>query len=91
MLFIVNKNSIAKQKLSSLETDLVESFEALVSVARRVLREEHQDNLHESNVNEDVKGTLRWLYINISYSSRTGNTSKSIASSSKHLLRPSDR
>ena len=59
MLFIVSKNSIAKQKLSSLETDLAESFEALVSVARRVLREEHQDNLHESNVNEDGKGTLR--------------------------------
>ena len=59
MLFIVSKNSIAKQKLSSLETDLAESFEALVSVARRVLREEHQDNLHESNVNEYVKGTLR--------------------------------
>lgn len=59
MVLVVSKNSIAKQKLSSLETDVVESFEALESVARRVLKEEHQDNLHESNVNEDVKGTLR--------------------------------
>ena len=91
MVLVVSKNSIAKQKLSSLETDVVESFEALESVARRVLKEEHQDNLHESNVNEDVKGTLRWLYINIFYSSRTGNTSKIIATSSKHLLRPSGR
>ena len=59
MVLVVSKNSIAKQKLSSLETDVVESFEALESVARRVLKEEHQDNLHESNVNEDVKVTLR--------------------------------
>lgn len=59
MVLVVSKNSIAKQKLSSLETDVVESFEVLESVARRVLKEEHQDNLHESNVDEDVKGTLR--------------------------------
>lgn len=72
MLFIVNKNSIAKQKLSSLETDLVESFEALVSVARRVLREEDQDNVHESNANENLKETLKQLYPIISYSNRDG-------------------
>ena len=43
---------------SSSETDLVESLKTLVTVASRV-REEKQDNLHESSVNENVKGTLK--------------------------------
>ena len=86
-LFIVNKNSIAKQNRSSSETDSVEFPKSLVSVARRVLRKENQDNVHESNANENVKVTFKQLYPSISYRSRAGSTSKSKVASRKHSLR----
>ena len=37
----------------------MKSLESLVSVARRVLRKENQNNVHESDANENVKGTLK--------------------------------
>ena len=37
----------------------MESLESLVAVARRVLRKENQNNVHESDANENVKGTLK--------------------------------
>ena len=90
MLFIVNKNSIAKQNKTPLETDIVEFFMSLVSVAGRFLREENQDNAHESNANVNVnKGSLSQLYLSISYNSRAGSTSKSKVPGSKHSLRSS--
>lgn len=51
---------------------MAEFLESLVSVARRVLREEDQDNVHESNANENLKETLEQLYPIISYSNRDG-------------------
>ena len=62
----------------------MESLKSLVSVARRVLKEENQDNAHESDANENVKGTLKRLYLSISYNSRVSSTSKSKVLSSKH-------
>lgn len=72
------------------ETDLVESLKSLVSVTRGVLREENGDNVHESDANEDVEGTLKRLYLGIPYSGRTDSTSKSRVPSSKLSLIPSD-
>lgn len=37
----------------------MESLESLVSVARRVLRKENQNNVNESDANENVEGTLK--------------------------------
>lgn len=34
---------------------MAEFLESLVSVARRVVREEDQDNIYESNANENLK------------------------------------
>ena len=39
----------------TLETDLVGSLKTLVFIARRVLREENQDNLNERDVKENVE------------------------------------
>ena len=36
-----------------------------MSVSSRVLIEESQDNVHESDTNENVKGTLKWLYLKV--------------------------
>ena len=71
-LFTVNKNNATIQSRSTSETDMAEFLESLVSVARRVLREEDQDNVHESNANENLKETLEQLYPIISYSNRDG-------------------
>ena len=59
MLLIVNKDNIAKQNTSTSDTYLFESLKSLLSVATGVLREESQDNQHESNANENAKGTLK--------------------------------
>ena len=49
MISTANKNNIAKQNGSTLETDLVESLKLLFSVTTTVLREENQNNAHKSN------------------------------------------
>ena len=67
---------------------MVEFLKSLVSVGRRVLSVENQDNVHESNTN--VKENLKRLYLSISYISRAGSTKKSKVTSTKHSLRPSD-
>ena len=75
-LFIGNKNSIAKQNWSTPETDLVESLKSLVSAARTVLREEHQNNVYESDANKNGKETLKRHCLIVSYNSRSGSTRK---------------
>ena len=67
---------------------MVEFLKSLVSVGRRVLRVENQDNVHESNTN--VKENLKRLYLSISYISRAGSKRKSKVTSTKHSLRPSE-
>ena len=57
-LFIVNKNCIAKQNRSTSETGLVESLTSSVPDTR-FLKEENQDNAHESNANENDQETLK--------------------------------
>ena len=69
MLLIVNKDIIVKQNTSTSDTYLFESLKLLLSVATGVLREESQDNQHESNANENAKRTLKQLSLSISYSS----------------------
>ena len=66
----------------------MESLKSLISVAGRVLRDENEDKVHESDANENFKGALKRL--SISYSSRADSASKSKVPSSKHSLRPSD-
>ena len=48
------------------KTELVESFNSLVPVARRVLREKDQDHVHDNDANENVKDILKRLYLSIS-------------------------
>ena len=63
-----------------------------MSVARGVLREENQDNLHESNSNENIKGNLKLSYSSkvtyrLSYlHEESGGTSKSKGPSNKLSL-----
>ena len=65
-----------------------------MSVARGVLREENQDNLHESNSNETINGNLKLSYnskvtYRLSYLyEESGGTSKSKVPSSKLSLIP---
>ena len=61
MIFIVSKDSTAKQITSTSETDLVESIQSLVFVARRAPTEEKQDDVLESDANENAEGYLKWL------------------------------
>ena len=61
MIFIVSKDSPAKQITSTSETDLVESLKSLVFVAKRAPTEEKQDDVLESDANENAEGYLKWL------------------------------
>ena len=57
--FIVNKKSIAKKDSSTLGKDLVESLNLLEPVARGILREKIDDNLHESDTNANNRRTRK--------------------------------
>ena len=61
MIFIVSKDSPAKQITSTSETDLVESLKSLVFVAKRAPTKEKQDDVLESDANENAEGYLKWL------------------------------
>ena len=61
MIFIVSKDSPAKQITSTSETDLVESLKSLVFVAKRAPTEEKQDDVLESDANENAEGYLKRL------------------------------
>ena len=61
----------------------MESLESLMSVARGVLKEENQGHVDESDANENINGTPKQVYLNISYSKKSVSTSKSKIFSSK--------
>lgn len=88
--FMVNKHSKARKVFRKLIWWSYLTWPSSHPCWWRVLTEENQDNVHESDVNESVKRTLNWLYLKFSYNSRTGCTSKSKVLRRKHSLRPSD-
>ena len=75
---------MANQKKSNSETVLMDSLKSLLGVARKILRKENQDQSRESDVNQNVEGITRVLYLIKSRRGTAGSTSKSKVLNSKY-------